>query len=72
MTTMDSLFASPAWQPPPRITVEMTIGKTGFHLRLRSDLLCYLRLVARREDVTMTSIIEAALENYLASRPDMT
>jgi predicted transcriptional regulator len=50
----------------------MTIGKTGFHLRLRSDLLRCLRLVARREDVTMTSIIEAALENYLASRPDMT
>ena len=50
--------------------MQMTPTKTSFHVKLRSDLLDRLRIVADRNAVTMTSVIEVALENHFAAVAD--
>ena len=42
------------------------ILKTSFHIKLRNELLSHLRKVAKERNVTMTSIIEGALEDRFA------
>ena len=44
--------------------------KTGFHIKLRDELLSHLRTVADDQNVTMTSIIEGALEDRFAGVAD--
>jgi|TARA_Y100000034_G_scaffold115600_1_gene152990 predicted transcriptional regulator len=48
----------------------MPSKKTSFHIKLRNDLLEHLRIVADRNAVTMTSVIEDALENHFAGITD--
>lgn len=48
----------------------MAPTKTSFHIKLRSDLLDHLRIVAERDGVTMTSVIEGALEDRFAGVVD--
>ena len=48
----------------------MSTAKTSFHIRLRSDLLASLRAVTVQRPVTMTSIIEDALDAHLPGLMD--
>jgi len=50
--------------------MQMAPTKTSFHIKLRSDLLDHLRIVAARDGVTMTSVIEGALEDRFAGVVD--
>jgi hypothetical protein len=50
--------------------MQMAPTKTSFHVKLRTDLLDHLRIVAARDGVTMTSIIESALEDRFAGVAD--
>ena len=42
--------------------------KTPFTIRLRSDLLADIKTVATQDQVTMTNVIEAALDDFLPIR----
>jgi len=49
----------------------MSTARTPFSIRLRSDLLAPMRAVALYRGITMTSIIEDALEGHLPALMDM-
>ena len=44
---------------------KMKFTRSPFSIRLRADLLEDLKLVSRHRPVTMTGVIEKALESYL-------
>ena len=44
---------------------KMKFTRSPFSIRLRADLLEDLKLVSRHRPITMTGVIEKALESYL-------